>query len=206
MRSSLFLAGLVPLVGLASTLVSCSGGPSTIGKDSVPPLSSDRTSTTAETPALPLTTFGAVPPASLVGPQGFRRVTVTVTRPDGTAESFCLWLADTDGERQRGLMQVTDPTLGGLPGILFVFQQDSTGGFWMKNTLLPLSIAFINAEGSLVSSTDMEPCARGESCQTYAPGGPYRYAVEVPKGKLGTVALDVPGSTLVVGEQSCAPP
>ena len=55
-------------------------------------------------------------------------------------------------------MDVTDPELGGRSAMVFRFQGDTTSGFWMKDTLLPLSIAWYAADGTLVSTADMEPC------------------------------------------------
>lgn len=128
---------------------------------------------------------------------------MSVRRPDGTVRNLCLLLADTEELRQQGLMRVRDPSLGGYPGMLFLFDSDEQGGFWMKNTLLPLSIAYVASDGSIVSSTDMDPCPPDEQrCPTYSAGGPYRYAVEVPKGTLADVGLDG-AARLTVGDKSC---
>ena len=51
----------------------------------------------------------------------------------------------------------------------------------MKNTLIPLSIAFADAEGTIVSILDMEPC-EADPCEIYDPGVPYRSALEVNQG------------------------
>lgn len=100
----------------------------------------------------------------------------------------CLLLAQTPDERSRGLMEVTD--LAGYPGMLFVFPSDSSGPFWMRNTPTPLSIAFLDADGSVVSVADMEPCADDEpTCINYRADGPYRFAVEVPQGHLADLGL-----------------
>lgn len=62
--------------------------------------------------------------------------------------------------------------------MLFVFQQDQGGAFWMKNTLIPLSIAFIAADGSIVDIQDMQPLSE----DLHRPSRPYRYALEVNQG------------------------
>jgi len=85
------------------------------------------------------------------------------------------------GERSRGLMGVTD--LGDLDGMLFVFAADTETPFWMKDTLIPLDVAFFGADGELVDLLRMEPCL-GDPCPTYRAGGPYRYALEAPAGGL----------------------
>lgn len=129
---------------------------------------------------------------------------MSVRRPDGSVRDFCLLLADTEELRQQGLMRVSDPSLGGYPGMLFLFDRDEQGGFWMKNTLLPLSIAYVASDGSIVSSNDMDPCPPDEQrCPVYKADGSYRYAVEVPKGTLADVGL-TGGATLTVGDKSCA--
>jgi uncharacterized membrane protein (UPF0127 family) len=140
--------------------------------------------------------------AELVAPEGFRTVTLIVTRPDGTTEEWCLWLADSSILRAEGLMGVTDPELGGAAGMVFSFGEDSSGAFWMRNTPLPLSIAWYDGEGDLVSSADMDPCpadVADAACPRFTPGGPYRYAIETPKGALDDLGL-VEGSTIELGD------
>jgi uncharacterized membrane protein (UPF0127 family) len=135
--------------------------------------------------------------------QGFSEVTVHIRQPDGSVRDQCLLLAKDDAQREQGLMFVTDTDLGGHGGMLFEFAQDDQGAFWMKNTVMPLSIAYVGSDGSIVSTTDMEPCPLGTTtCPTYPSTAPYRYAVEVPKGRLEAVGL-VPGARMVVGDESC---
>jgi uncharacterized protein len=77
-------------------------------------------------------------------------------------------------------------------GMVFLFDEDETSGFWMKNTLIPLSIAFYDANGVIVRILDMEPCTE-EPCPVYEPGAPYRGALEVNRGafrRLGVEAGD----------------
>lgn len=134
--------------------------------------------------------------------EGFTEVRVVVAAGDGTTEEFCLLLADEPAEWARGLMEVVD--LGDHEGMVFVFPEDRTGGFFMRNTPMPLSIAFIDARGALVSTTDMEPCEDREGCPVYAADGPYRVAVEVARGRLAEVGLDDREAVLTVGG-SCVP-
>ena len=77
--------------------------------------------------------------------------------PTGTL-AWCMLLAETEAQHNRGLMQVTDPTLGGYDGMLFRFDADTNDQFYMRNTPMPLSIAFIASNGDVVSTTDMAPC------------------------------------------------
>ena len=104
----------------------------------------------------------------------------------------CALLAATERQRAQGLMRVTD--LKGYPGMIFRFSQDSQAAFHMKDTPMPLSIAWFAADGALVSTADMAPCLEG-NCPVYSAAGPYRYALEVPQGKLGELGI-VPGARL----------
>jgi uncharacterized membrane protein (UPF0127 family) len=101
-------------------------------------------------------------------------------------------VANTPGERAQGLMGVDD--LGILAGMLFVHESDSEVGFWMKDTIIPLDIAFFAADGSLVNVLRMEPC-EADPCPFYYSGAPYRFALETPAGDLDGLGSD---ATLVV--------
>jgi uncharacterized protein len=88
-------------------------------------------------------------------------------------------IADSPEERQVGLMN--RESLPEDAGMIFLFDEDETGGFWMKDTLIPLSIAFVDADGTIVSILDMEPC-EADPCEIYEPGVTYRSALEVNQG------------------------
>lgn len=82
-------------------------------------------------------------------------------------------LADTQAARQTGLMYRTFmPTNSGM---LFVFEEKAIHCFWMRNTKLALSIAFINDDGKIVNIADMEP----ESQNNHCPRSSVRYALEM---------------------------
>jgi uncharacterized membrane protein (UPF0127 family) len=137
--------------------------------------------------------------------EGFEEVTVTVVTEDGRTFEWCLLLAETPQSQQQGLMHVTDPALGGYDGMLFLFSADGTGGFWMRNTRLPLSIAYLDGEGAIVSTHDMEPCPdTTERCPSYPPGGSYRMAIEVVQGRLAELGIEG-DARVTVGEKRCAP-
>jgi uncharacterized membrane protein (UPF0127 family) len=125
---------------------------------------------------------------------GFGEIGFTVDRM--AAAERCALLAQDDQQRSRGLMN--QMSLSGYDGMLFVFEADSRGAFYMKDTPLPLSIAWFDAGGRFVSATDMEPCLASPECPLYSPAGPYRYALEVPKGGLEALGIG-PGSTITVG-------
>jgi uncharacterized protein len=88
-------------------------------------------------------------------------------------------VADTQAERARGLMGRRE--LREDAGMVFVFPTDSTSAFWMKDTLIPLSIAFYDERGTIVRILDMEPCTR-DPCVLYDPEASYRGALEVNRG------------------------
>jgi uncharacterized membrane protein (UPF0127 family) len=82
--------------------------------------------------------------------------------------------------------------------MVFAYAGVSSGGYWMRDTPMPLSIAWIDADGRVVATADMEPCLdAGASCPNYEPGGEYRWALEVPQGGLGAFGLGE-GATLAV--------
>jgi uncharacterized membrane protein (UPF0127 family) len=88
-------------------------------------------------------------------------------------------IADSEDERRRGLMN--RDSLPERAGMLFVHEGDTEAGFWMKDTLVPLSIAFIDADGRILEILDMAPC-RADPCPLYRSGVRYRLALEVNQG------------------------
>jgi uncharacterized membrane protein (UPF0127 family) len=141
-------------------------------------------SATTAAPTVPATT--AEPP---VQPQGFDLAPAEVTLANGEVCALCLWVAETALQRQRGLMEVTD--LGVADGMAFVYSDPTNGQFWMRDTPLPLSIAFFADDGRFVSAEDMEPCLTGPpgNCTRYSAAGPYVTAIEVPQGGLADLGI-----------------
>lgn len=78
-------------------------------------------------------------------------------------------------------------------GMLFVFEREQVLSFWMKNTLIPLSIAFLDARGTVVRIADMTPL----SIDTVSSERPAQYALEVQQGAFARYGLAV-GSTLEI--------
>lgn len=132
---------------------------------------------------------------------GFGETKIRVTNGAGFFE-WCLLLAETEAQRARGLMQVTDPKLGGYDGMLFRYQDDTTENFWMRNTPMPLSIAYVGSDGGLVSTADMAPCEDRDDCPNYPPAGPYRFSIEVPQGRLSDLGI-VEGATVTDLATAC---
>jgi uncharacterized protein len=98
---------------------------------------------------------------------------------DGPAVTVRLEIAADPAARARGLMGRREVPEG--TGMVFLYPEDVAEAFWMKNTLVPLSIAFVAADGRVVSVAEMTPC-EADPCPSYAPAGPYRYAVELAAG------------------------
>lgn len=94
-------------------------------------------------------------------------------------------VADQPDRRQQGLMHV--PELPDGVGMLFLFEEARTGGFWMKNTLVPLDIAYIR-DGEVVSVMQMEPCEE-DPCPTYDPEVEYDAALEVEQGTVAEAGI-----------------
>ncbi len=85
-------------------------------------------------------------------------------------------VAKTPQERAKGLMGRKQ--LGPQEGMLFIFENEDYHAFWMKDTLIPLSIAFIDKEGRIVRITDMKPL----TLESHSPPAPILYALEMKKG------------------------
>jgi uncharacterized membrane protein (UPF0127 family) len=187
----------VAAVTLAAALAACTGPDAATG-------GSD-----GSAPAVGATSASGTAPWGAPDANGRRRLAgvdearLIVRTADGRELRPCVMVAADGTTRARGLMEVTDPALGGYDGMIFVFDEDTTGGFWMKNTRLPLSIAFIAADGGVVSTADMDPCPPDTTrCPTTEPAAPYRTAVEVPAGELGRLGLE-PGARAELSDDRC---
>ncbi len=127
---------------------------------------------------------------------GFDQIGFSVRSADGTTSHHCGLLALTSAQQDRGLMDRTD--LAGYDGMLFQFVEPTTTQFYMKDTLIPLSIAWFDASGHLVSARDMDPCGSATVCPLYSAAAAYTVALEVAQGGLGHVGVG-PGASLTVG-------
>lgn len=112
----------------------------------------------------------------------FKKGTVVLLTASGRRVTLQVEVADTPEARARGLMLRT-----GLPdtaGMLFVFEEEQRWGFWMKNTLIPLSIAFIDRRWRIVDIQDMAvaPSPQDGPFAIYEAKAPALYALEVRQG------------------------
>ena len=85
-------------------------------------------------------------------------------------------VAATDPQRALGLMN--RPKLGHDDGMLFIFDEVAYHSMWMKDTLIPLSVAFVDAQGTILNILDMEP----QTLEPHVSAGPSIYAIETNKG------------------------
>ena len=98
-----------------------------------------------------------------------------------------IWVevAKTPQEMAKGLMGRKH--LREDEGMLFIFATEDYHAFWMKDTLIPLSIAFIDKEGRIVKITDMKPL----TLESHSPPAPVLYALEMKKGWFSAKGIKV---------------
>lgn len=178
--------------------------PACTSEAAVDVVTSSSTSTTSSTSSTSSTsttsTTGAPSVAAGIEPVGFSAVRATSTAADGTVCELCLWLASTGEQRARGLMAVTD--LGAGDGMAFVYESPHSGAFWMKDTVMPLSIAFYDESGAYLDAFDMAPCT-ADPCPTYPTPDGFVVAVEAAQGTVADLGL-TPGSSLALTDLPCA--
>lgn len=104
-------------------------------------------------------------------PQNLPTTTLTVGMHNIKAQ-----VAIAPEQRQTGLMY--RPSMPTQEGMLFIFDEPSIQCFWMRNTLIPLSIAFLADDGTVVSMADMQPQNDTSHCSTR----PVRFALEMNLG------------------------
>jgi uncharacterized protein len=191
-RAAMLAAGLLLVavgVGVLAWVLASAAGlvgsddPTMVAEGSGEPRRADQ--------ATPTTVPGAEPAtvAYRLEPAGREPVTVR------------LEVAADPAARARGLMGRREVPEG--TGMVFLYPTEVTESYWMKNTLVPLSIAFVAADGRVVSVAEMTPC-RADPCPSYAPAGPYRYAVELAAGAFGAAGVGA-GSKVVPVDPAALP-
>ena len=126
--------------------------------------------------------------------RGFETVAYTVS---GRSPPGCALLADTEAQRGLGLMNRLD--LAGYDGMVFLWPAPTTEAFYMKDTLIPLSVAWFDQVSHFVSEADMAPCPPAVlSCPLYSAAAPYTVAIEVRQGGLARLGIG-PGSSVALG-------
>lgn len=116
-------------------------------------------------------------------PVAFDTVAVLIETSEGQVR-IRAEIAETSAQRAHGLME--RPSLPPEQGMLFMYvePQDEESGFWMYRTRIPLDIAFLDEDGTILTILAMEPCPDVDprGCRTYPPGVPYHSALEVNRG------------------------
>lgn len=153
------------------------------GSDSQPDDKPTAAPTTAPPVSEPSATSSPTP-----SPEGSA---VTFTSATGQTATLAVEVADTPEERSVGLMN--RESLAEDAGMLFIWPEDTGSGFWMKDTLIPLSVAFIDAEGVIVDIQDMQPLDE----TLHQSPAPYRYAVEANQGWFAGHGIE-PGDTVTL--------
>jgi uncharacterized protein len=134
----------------------------------------------------------AVPPQATRSARGYPLGDLTVSRDGHRVAALTVEVADNRAAWDKGLMGVR--SLAADQGMAFVFPQPVTYGFWMKDTLIPLDIAFWDASGRVIDVQHMVPCT-ADPCPIYYAAAPYTAAVEARSGRL-TVAGVHSGDTV----------
>lgn len=118
---------------------------------------------------------GTLLPAAMARAQEAPQKLPTV-RLNASLHNIQAEVARTPKQRAIGLMHRT--ALGANEGMLFVFEEPGVQCFWMKNTLLPLSIAYLNEDGRIVNIAEMQP----RSLDSHCSAEPVRFALEMNAG------------------------
>jgi uncharacterized membrane protein (UPF0127 family) len=129
------------------------------------------------------------------GDDAAERPRVVIEAAGGTV-SIDVEVADEGFERRAGLMGRTNLPAGA--GMAFLFPEPTDASFWMKDTLVPLSIAFWDEGGAIVAILDMQPCPDHE-CPSYDPGVDFVGALEVNQGFFDEHGIDVGDRVRLVG-------
>ena len=132
---------------------------------------------------------GGCDPASSIGGGAVERNDLASMRADKVVvegHTFHVWLAETPEQHQLGLMNVTQDELPDDWGMLFVFSDDRVRYFWMRNTLIPLDIAYINRQGQVVKTHTMPAL----TLQSFSSEQPARYALEINAELCAELGID----------------
>jgi uncharacterized membrane protein (UPF0127 family) len=193
---------LIPLFTVA--IYGCGAGSTGIGSQATAIVPAQSPPTASPTAWVPPTALVGTPrpgaQATLTAAPQLQTGLLTITNKKGEKVNMTVEIADTDASRQLGLMHRSymDPDAG----MLFVWTEDVGGGFWMFNTILPLSIAFISADGTIIHIADMQPL----DTNTTGPADTYRYALETNQGFFRVHDVTVGDKVTLPGQQTAVIP
>ena len=129
----------------------------------------------------------AISLAGLVACSGTDHPPSTVTF-GGSDTVLYVEISEKAHEQRKGLMGVE--TLPEDEGMAFVFEEPSDTTFWMKDTLIPLSIAFVDDAARVIGIRDMEPC-EADPCPTYGIDRPFVLAIEANLGWFERAGIEI---------------
>lgn len=141
-------------------------------------------------PALPTAFAPTAAAQSTARPSGHAQPTLPIATLQAGIHLIRAEVASTQAQRSTGLM--FRESLAPNHGMMFVFPQKAGHCFWMRNTLVPLSIAFLDDDGSIVNIADMTP----RSEESHCPERAVRYALEMEQGWFGRRGIG-PGTRLI---------
>jgi len=108
---------------------------------------------------------------------------------------FATEIADTPEKHARGLMFRTQ--IKADYGMLFVFAEEEIRSFWMKNTLIPLDMIFLNNEKQVIDLFCSVPPCRSDPCPSYTSALPARYVLEIAGGTAKRLKLKIGDKILI---------
>jgi|CXWL01.1.fsa_nt_gi uncharacterized membrane protein (UPF0127 family) len=112
--------------------------------------------------------------------------TTSIVTPNGGI--IAVEIAVTPQQQEQGLM--FRKSLAENSGMLFIFDQERMMSFWMKNTLIPLDVIFLDQQGTVVDIQTMPPCLSEQAeCPSYPAKGKAKYALEINAGKAEKLGL-----------------
>ncbi len=103
-------------------------------------------------------------------------------------ECFIVEVVDTPQARQTGLMYREE--LEENKGMFFIFDSEGSYPFWMKNTLIPLDIIWIDSSGKIIDIREAEPCEK-DPCPVIPHAGSAKYVLEINKGLSSQLGIKV---------------
>jgi len=104
-------------------------------------------------------------------------------------QKFDVKIADTFSDRRTGLMHVD--SMPENAGMLFVFEESRVESFWMKNTLIPLDIIYMDSHYRIVHIVkDVQPC-NVDKCPSFSSVYPVKYVLEINGGLCDKLGIDV---------------
>lgn len=112
----------------------------------------------------------------------------SIITPNGAI--ITIEVANTPKEQEQGLM--FRKTLAVNSGMLFIFEQEQFLSFWMKNTLIPLDVLYLDPKAVIVDIQTMPPCSpEEEQCPSYTARGRAIYALEINAGEAEKLGLKI---------------